>query len=449
MSCSISNPSNGIYMTGEDFQQFQDYIGNLLEGKYKKGTVLARVITFVVTERCDLRCTYCYEDHEVHACGKIMTIEIARQVIDMLFEKEKMENYYDIEDYPAVILDMIGGEPFLNIEVVDFIVDYFKLKAFEMNHPWAYYHKISISTNGMHHFEPKVQAFLKKNAGNVSCSVSLDGYKELHDTCRLTPNGKGSYDIAEKALKDTLITGSANHTKFTLAPENVQYAHKGVMNLISLGVQAIHVNTIYEEGWTTNDAKTIYEQFKLIADEMVEKGLYKNYFVSFLGNELGGEADNTVNYCGGNGAMLAFGPDGDAYPCLRYMKHSMTNNREPLKIGCAVEGLGNNPIYKGIIDHLQGITLETQSENKCLTCPISQGCGLCSAHQYDKFGDANIRATYICEMHQARVMVAHYYIKKIYEKEGLEFNETLNIPKEWALNIISEKEYEILTQGGS
>jgi len=42
---------------------------------------------------------------------------------------------------------------------------------------------------------------------------------------------------------------------------------------------------------------------------------------------------NNSNWCGGTGAMLAFDPDGLAYPCLRYMPSSLGTEVKPIVIG--------------------------------------------------------------------------------------------------------------------
>ena len=39
------------------------------------------------------------------------------------------------------------------------------------------------------------------------------------------------------------------------------------------------------------------------------------------------------NWCGGTGAMLSFDPDGNAYPCIRYMESSLGSDRKPIIIG--------------------------------------------------------------------------------------------------------------------
>ena len=84
-------------------------------------------------------------------------------------------------------LIFIGGEPLLEIDLIDYFMRYFRQKAVELNHRWAIHYMISISTNGILYNNPKVQQFIRKNQGRLSLTITIDGNKELHDSCRLFP----------------------------------------------------------------------------------------------------------------------------------------------------------------------------------------------------------------------------------------------------------------------
>lgn len=120
-----------------------------------------------------------------------MPLEVAKRFVDMLLTGEKgMREYISLEDSPAIILDFIGGEPLLETELIDQIVDYFQERAVELNHPWADNFIISICSNGVLYFDERVQKFLTKYRNRLSLSITIDGDKELHDSCRRFPDGK-------------------------------------------------------------------------------------------------------------------------------------------------------------------------------------------------------------------------------------------------------------------
>ena len=50
------------------------------------------------------------------------------------------------------------------------------------------------------YFKPEVQDFIKKYKDHLSLSITVDGHKELHDSCRIFADGTGSYDLAIAAV---------------------------------------------------------------------------------------------------------------------------------------------------------------------------------------------------------------------------------------------------------
>ena len=181
-------PRNKLYMTREDFPSYNNEIARVYRQLHpkeedKEDDMLCKDVTFCVTEACNLACTYCYECHKT---SRRMSWETAKRIVDGLFAGEFVDN-----TAPAIILDFIGGEPLLEIELIDKTVEYFKRKAFQLRHPWAYYYMISISTNGVLFEDERVQEFIRKNYGHLSIGISIDGDKALHDSCRFM-TGQGA-----------------------------------------------------------------------------------------------------------------------------------------------------------------------------------------------------------------------------------------------------------------
>jgi uncharacterized protein len=124
------------------------------------------------------------------------------------------------------------------------------------------------------YFSPKFQEFIAKNINNLTLNISIDGTKELHDAARLDLNGKGSYDRAFAAVQHW-----HNHwhgytpTKMTIAPGNIDYMAKAVIELINGDYDQIHFNPVYEEGWTIEHARKYYKYFKEIGDYLLKDNL--------------------------------------------------------------------------------------------------------------------------------------------------------------------------------
>ena len=150
---------------------------------------IAKNITFIVTKDCQLACKYCY------LVGKNekerMSWETAKVAIDYILGHES--------DFPeaSVVWDFIGGEPFLEIELIDRICDYLKTEMFRLGHHWFDSYRFSFSTNGINYHTPQVQDFIKKNMTHLSIGITIDGTRQKHDLNRIWKGAgseRGSYD---------------------------------------------------------------------------------------------------------------------------------------------------------------------------------------------------------------------------------------------------------------
>ena len=118
-----------------------------------------KTVTFQVTEDCNLCCTYCYQ---INKAKNSMSFETAKKFIDLLIEDSyKEDTYFSMEKTRGIIAEFIGGEPLLEIELIDKITDYFRGRLIELKHPWAPYFRISMISNGVLYFDEKVQNYFK------------------------------------------------------------------------------------------------------------------------------------------------------------------------------------------------------------------------------------------------------------------------------------------------
>ena len=429
------------------FEQYQDMIARLypeLTRSIDGVKQLSRSVTFQVTDSCNLACTYCYQ------CNKgtrRMKFDYAKKLIDMILsEDDRLSGYITTDISPAIVLEFIGGEPFLEVELIDQICDYFMTQAIEMCHPWATMFTISICSNGVLYFDKKVQKFLNKWRGKLSFSVTIDGNKELHDSCRVFPNGAPSYDLAVAAANDWMSKGYYMGSKITIAPGNINYMYDAIIHMVDLGYDQIHANTVYEKGWTIEHAKIYYNELKRIADYWVDNDLVETHYLSLFEENFfkPKDEDDLDNWCGGTGVMLSMDPDGYLYPCIRYMESSLGPDIKPLRIGHVDEGIAQTKCTKDCVDCLNAITRRTQSTDECFYCPIADGCSWCSAYNYQENGTADSRVTYSCDMHKARSLANVYFWNRYYIKNNKNDVFVMHCPKEWALEIISEQEYNML-----
>ena len=267
------------YLTRDDFPSYNDEFAKLYQQLHpdkvpENEDTFCKSVTFCVTESCNLACTYCYECHK---SNRRMSWETAKKIVDSLFEGKFVDN-----TAPAIILDFIGGEPLLEIELIDKTVEYFKRKAFQLKHPWGYYYMISISTNGVLFDTPKVQEFIRKNYEHLSIGISIDGDKALHDSCRVFHDGSGSYDVVSKAAKHLLRIYPKAGTKVTLAPENLPHLVGAIQHLYRLGYHNIPANCVFEDVWKEEHPQLFYDKLIELADWIIDNEIYKDLYISLF-----------------------------------------------------------------------------------------------------------------------------------------------------------------------
>jgi uncharacterized protein len=87
-----------------------------------------------------------------------MSTETAKEIIDLLFRLYDEDNEDMVINHHTygIVLDFIGGEPFMNIDTISFATKYFIEECFRRDHVWLTNFRVSMSSNGLLYFEPKV-----------------------------------------------------------------------------------------------------------------------------------------------------------------------------------------------------------------------------------------------------------------------------------------------------
>jgi len=358
-----------------------------------------KTITFVVTQDCQLRCKYCYVVGKNDTCS--MDFQIAKKTIDYLLE------HRELLDNESVVLEFIGGEPLLEIDLVDKICDYFKFVSFKLDHPWFGNYRFSLTTNGILYDNKKVQQFIRKNKAHISIGITIDGTKKKHDMQRVYPDGRGSYDDVVRNIPLWQKQFPDAGTKVTISREDIPYIKESVLHLWGLGIKEVNANVVFEDVWQKGDDALFEGQLKQLADYMLENKLYNNHFCSFFSELVGKPLDpiqDNQNWCGA-GKMLAIDYAGTFYPCLRFTP-SCLRRKKAIVLGNCHEGINVNKLRPFL-----ALNRTVQSPEKCLKCEVAGGCAWCQGENYDAADSDTIyqRSTSICLMHKARVRANNYF----------------------------------------
>jgi uncharacterized protein len=116
--------------------------------------------TLLVTQQCNLRCSYCYIDKR----NAQMSLEVAKKAIDFIFSNSPAEDHVDI--------GFFGGEPLLEFERIKAITRLIK------SHPASQSRTLvlSIISNGTV-FSDEIAEFLKEE--QIQYCISCDGPPEI------------------------------------------------------------------------------------------------------------------------------------------------------------------------------------------------------------------------------------------------------------------------------
>jgi len=136
------------------------------------------ILFLEITEQCNFRCSYCiYSENypnERTETSKKMSFDTAKKAVDKLVPLSQNK----------IMIGFYGGEPLLNMGLVRQIIDYSKERF--PNKEFGF----SMTTNFFN-----ADRYIQDIVDNeMYINLSLDGPKEIHDKCRITKNGKPTYD---------------------------------------------------------------------------------------------------------------------------------------------------------------------------------------------------------------------------------------------------------------
>lgn len=157
----------------------------------------------LMTNQCNLRCSYCYANAGESGPAAVMPWAVARTVIDAA-----VENAAASATVPAVTFHG-GGEPTVHWRVMERAVRH----ARDL-HPGA---RLSMSSNGV--WSKSQREFICARFDSVS--LSLDGLREVQDRQRPRAGGAGSFASVMESVRALEDAGIDFGVRMTVLPETV------------------------------------------------------------------------------------------------------------------------------------------------------------------------------------------------------------------------------------
>jgi radical SAM protein with 4Fe4S-binding SPASM domain len=262
-------------------------------------------IQWHLTERCNLRCSHCYQveaDRNELSFKEIQNV--LGEVQETLREWAKM---YDIIFSPS--FNITGGEPFLRSDLLQTIEEIRKKEI-----------DIYILSNGT--LIDKIKADAISRLGVKGVQVSIEGPENIHDRIR----GNGSFTMAMEGVEHLLDSGIKVTLNVTLSDLNADYVRKLVSLADAAGVQRLGFSRLvpcgrgrqlFQSMMETRKVKEIYQELLSLHVEGLE---------IVTGDPVASQMDMKTNAdmgytacsgCAAGISGLTLRPDGTINPCRR------------------------------------------------------------------------------------------------------------------------------------
>lgn len=327
---------------------------------------LSRLVLHVSND-CNMCCRYCYA-----ACGSyglhrtMMRPETMYRALDVLYEI-----------YPTIdILQLFGGEPTYNLEVIEKASAYLK-KANKLT-------QVGIVTNGTcasKKFVSLIQEY------NLAVTVSIDAYGVMDELRPMRASKLSSKDIVRRNIHHLLdTTGQPSQFELTYTIRHVHNNLSIVKILRELykeyGNIPVHVTPVCTQN--TSYKLTSAEPFvqavsDVYASDFIEMGAHPYALAADYAHMLKNHIVSR-RICSAGKGTLAVSADGDIYPCFYFV--------------------GNNPlcitnVFDDIVDIRTKLSqsrvyydcLAHQRSEQCDVCFANTLCHGCMGANYELTGD--------------------------------------------------------------
>ncbi|MDZ8068277.1 MAG: radical SAM protein [Nostoc sp. DedQUE08] len=320
-----------------------------------------------ITDRCNLRCDYCYLPHE----AKDMSIDIGKAAIESTFRSATLNNYRRVK------LKYAGGEALLCSPLIKDLHLYAQSLSKETD---IILDGVVLSNGTL--ITPEIIEMLQ--ILNLRLMISLDGLSNFHNIQRSYTSKKGSFADVERGIKITLQNGLIPDISITISGRNAE----GLPDLLEwiLEYNLPFSLNFYRE----NELSASYEDLQLEESRLIEGMLaaFKVIELKLPNRSLLGSLIDRANLasphkrtCGVGQSYLVFDYKGQIAKCQMQLHKtiSASKTQDPLTI---------------VRQDKAGIqNLSVEEKEGCRTCEWKYWCtGGCSLATFKATGRYDIQS---------------------------------------------------------
>ncbi len=349
-------------------------------------------IVLIITQRCNLNCIYCYENHKSE---KHMSFEKVKNIID--------NEVIKLDKDTILTIEFFGGEPFLEFDLIKETVRYVKEK-------WKDYKiRFSATTNGTL-INKEVEKWLIENKAIFECVLSLDGTPEMQNFNRPYLNGEGSYNNVNI---DFFVNNYFKpRAKMTLSKRTLPYLYEGIIHLHKLGFSPVADLAAVANYWDDEDFSIFETELEKVVKFYCDNEEYDicrmlDYDLRrvFIGKDV------PFQYCGAGKNMITYDVDGNWYPCMALAPVSQGEKAKAFK----------NETFE---------TFQFSKDNLCKNCEYVRLCRNCYAANFNQTGNIENQTALQCKLNRLTILAS----------AKIQFNRLMNKYHNEQKNIIYEDE---------
>lgn len=318
-----------------------------------------RVASIEITEKCNLRCRYCYGDFAPDKSTNL-SYEEATCLFKALKERD------------VKTLELTGGEPTVN-------PDFDKI----LNEACMQFKMVTVMTNAVV-LRPSTLQIYKKYREKIGFSISIDGFSETTNDFQ-----RGINNTFQRTLNNIFrIKDEINphylRVVYMLTNENANEADDFFACLLSHGIRNLMVSVpenvekgrTYKlaDGCMMSDRKS--KSRSLLEAKIMQLGeKYRDRIITIADRlgERGAHVVNAIPSCGAGWAMLSFQANGNVQPCNMMGKEWTLGN---FKDDQRLDFLSfDNPLYSAFV--AINLSAENGNRNDCQDCEHNDFCGKC------------------------------------------------------------------------
>ncbi len=381
-------------------------VENILFSQFRENSSWFRIVNdesyhliqIILTNACNLRCVYCYQDHKVKEQFELVKV---------------LESVYDaLEDHKdeSIVIHFFGGEPLLEFGLVQQLTS--KIKAEWVRHGGDEKNlTFGIVTNGTLVDDEKKEWFLAHP--EVKIFLSLDGNKQIQDK-----NRSNSYDLIAKNF-DFFLSYNIP-VKMTIGPDSVDICAEGIMDLHRIGFE-VQANIVLENVWGEQEKKKDHlkafdgELIKLLSFYKKNPHIPRTTLIPPLTEYLPNPSRLSgwgIKLCGMGHNITTVNLNGSIYPCQRIMPYYDRNKNK-------IE-----------------FDRETLSPNECEKCELQPMCPECRSCNFEYHHSTNHKTVFHCEFTKLQLRASAF----------MTLHDIQKIKQEFSLKDLAEEDRIFLAQ---